>query len=391
MENQNLKQFFRKCANLFGLFLICICCTFLFVRANSAEGGGDLNVFWRAGRNFLEHNAIYSVERDSAWPFKYPPWILPFFVPFGFLRWEITKFLWSLINLILCLRIFVFLHSLLQFKYPWFIIGLSFALCSSPFISHFLLGQVSIPILYFFLFFVNKSQFYRFCWRDLFLTAVSTTKVFTVLPLLLRIRSPKQFIIFTLYGISLLSLSFCFGILFYEDPHFLLKWIQISYSGAENFGLGYVFGRYNHGLPAMFIRNLNYRFLVPGFDMVLSLLLIPVVLLFWKKMVAGKETKIQWIGLIAIIPVIHPLAWWHHFVFAYPLACIVLDRAIKYGKSQWIILCLWALLMIGVLSTFTLGKTVGSIFEIISAKSWGILLLLWILHKTSFEVQEIAE
>jgi hypothetical protein len=69
---------------LFAVFLIALLRTAILAPAD----GTDFQVYWNAARHFRAGEKVYSFSRDALRCFKYPPWILPWFLPFGFLSLE---------------------------------------------------------------------------------------------------------------------------------------------------------------------------------------------------------------------------------------------------------------------------------------------------------------
>src|SRR4051812_24477778 len=65
---------------------------------DTAENGHDFTVFWRSARLVLDGQPLYSVARDGAMVFKYPPWILPSLLPLALLPLDLAKILWGFVE-----------------------------------------------------------------------------------------------------------------------------------------------------------------------------------------------------------------------------------------------------------------------------------------------------
>jgi hypothetical protein len=64
------------------IFLACFVGAVALVRDTGAQGQ-DFEVFWRSARALFTGVSVYDVARDGAMVFKYPPWVVPFFLPFA--------------------------------------------------------------------------------------------------------------------------------------------------------------------------------------------------------------------------------------------------------------------------------------------------------------------
>jgi hypothetical protein len=75
---------------------------------------------------------------------------------------------------------------------------------------------------------------------------------------------------------------------------------------------------------------------------------------------------------IGFAPSLHPLAWFHLFVLAFPLAVLSLDRS--WGHKGWFTLSAVGFACLALATRKTLGSF-GEELELLSVKSWGVLLL----------------
>ncbi|MCC7440117.1 MAG: hypothetical protein IT285_00700, partial [Bdellovibrionales bacterium] len=74
--------------------------------------------------------------------------------------------------------------------------------------------------------------------------------------------------------------------------------------------------------------------------------------------------------------------WFHSFVMAFPLAALALDRAWARRERMAILLAGSGVVLIALLTSKVAGKF-GLQLEHLSVKSWGIVLCLWALKRSS--------
>src|SRR5579863_9853635 len=61
--------------------------------------GHDFEVFWRAGGDLLQGRDPYSLAQPRGMVFKYPPWSLPFFLPWSWIPLPIAKAVWGVLEI----------------------------------------------------------------------------------------------------------------------------------------------------------------------------------------------------------------------------------------------------------------------------------------------------
>jgi hypothetical protein len=90
---------FRPSRILDGIFVVAFAVILVLMVANSfLAKNWDFSVFYRTGRLLLDDGPVYSLVRDQAGGFKYPPWVAPFFVPFALLPESAANAVWRLLQ-----------------------------------------------------------------------------------------------------------------------------------------------------------------------------------------------------------------------------------------------------------------------------------------------------
>ncbi len=366
---------------IIGTLLACL----QFARQTYGHGK-DFEVFWNAARHLLNSESIYTPSTDPSRVFKYPPWCIWFFIPFGFLDLPIAKIAWGILQ---------GLSLACVWKWLWRIgvQGKWIALTTLTFLGllnvHAFDGQISLPGLAVLLLTLGKSGpnlFKRIHWGGLAAIAVSSSKVFSMFTLFVvpfRALWTKAF--FAMVGILLLT---CIPLLL-RDPSdslwgFIQSWFAAMWDGGKTLGWEGVRGKYNQGLGALILRTLEIPESQTEWDLAIALLLAVAIGGLWRKFSQKLNFHSQLVGWIALSAVIHPLPFWYTFIFALPLCAVALQSAwdMRQRVQQIGLLALAILGMIAVAAVSE--KTMGSLglkLVYLSIKSFGVLLccltLLW--------------
>ncbi len=107
---------------------------------------------------------------------------------------------------------------------------------------------------------------------------------------------------------------------------------QAASSGGAELGAIIVRGQGNHGLTALVLRTLQVDSLSFASDAITSTALFIPLALLWSRYSRPLRDAERWAGWIALALIVHPLAWHHSFVLAYPLCA--LDRARRSGLER---------------------------------------------------------
>lgn len=366
--------------------ILCLGGAIALVR-DTAYQGQDFEVFWLAARAILDGISPYRLESQGGMIFKYPPWILPAFLPFAFFSLEAARWLWGFCEIFSLFFVVFFLFKKgISFRLLFFLSALFWGIWA----VHALDGQVELPLLALCLWAWKKRK-ERFPF--LVLVWALTAKVFTVFALLGLRRNDWTIgkLIFLLITLTTLTLPALWitpektGLILVQD------WMSAAGSGGEMLAGEKVRGRENQGLPALIMRLL----IVPAADFRWDLLVFTVLALVsgfcWIKFTKHLPDEERWFGSLALSAALHPLAWIHLFVFTFPLVATAVSYRFPFSRTtDQLVQCSGAellerrvLLFIGisfitVISRNTLG-TWGLWLELASVRALGVICLCFVL------------
>ncbi|MBS1958474.1 MAG: DUF2029 domain-containing protein [Bdellovibrionales bacterium] len=337
----------------------------------------DFEVFWRVGQALRDHAPLYDVTREGGMVFKYPPWIATLFLPFGWIDFVTSKGLWALIELLSLLSVIWSLRR--DFGVSELSLVVLFPLYWGIWVIHFLDGQVMLPVLAMFLFFVSKPRLAE-AMRG-FIPILMSIKVFTLFPLLAmweRFKGRRAIYAFAMFGLGLTGATAYLS--FQSDvPAMMHAWSDAAASGARYLDPGKTRGSKNQSLVSYACRLTN----VPADDsrteVILSALLFVAAFAFlrWRRTDRaqarfGDITTIDYIFMfLALTPPFHPLPWHHLYVWTFPLAVYRFDRDYK-RLFYWVAIALLTLSSDRGLPL--LG--IGDFLENNVGRAWGALLLV---------------
>src|SRR3954463_8489117 len=143
--------------------------------------GHDFEVFWRAGGDLLQGRDPYSLDHERGMVFKYPPWTLPFFLPWSFLPLGAAKALWGVLEVFSLLAAFNWLkrHAHATWRAIFFVGVAYWGLWA----IHALDGQIALLLLALSLWLWPHESELSPGWRSTALIWTLSMKVFTGLPL----------------------------------------------------------------------------------------------------------------------------------------------------------------------------------------------------------------
>lgn len=356
------------------VYLILGLISLKFIR-DGAAGGIDLEVFWQAARGTLHGVSPYHhfIERVGL-VFKYPPWVLPIFFPFSFLSLSAAKTAWAVGEAVSFLAI---CHWLMKSKVSGVTTVVTALFFWSTLFSHFQMGQITLLVTA-----VSLWAYRRWKGELTFIFLALSAKIFSTVAIgsdwnrLVRIRSVLSAVLFCL----VLSLPALWTTPSHFDVIELLRnWAHAAGSGGTDLGSVRDWG--NQGFPAMFLRMFAIPAARSSADLVsfvaCVVLFAPIWIVFSRKL----NSYEQWTNFLAFAVVVHPLAWFHTFVLAFPLCAISLDQGLK-SKSKLGLFCSGlGLVFVGLISTSTLGNRLGGAVLNLSIRSWGVFLCsagLWV-------------
>lgn len=347
------------------------------VAMNTAKNGSDFFVYWRTAKYFFDGGPVYSSARDGIMTFKYPPWILPLFLPFGVLSLSTAKLIWGVLEA----AALIFMVVWLQRRVNLCVLAVCFIAFSGIWTVHAFDGQVSLPLAActLALFDVFKNNLRN--GKGLLLAYLLSIKIFTLFPFV-GFKWKKGDVMWIGTLISLLTLCSLPAIFVHHgDLSALLTQYKIATGpGIDAVGNAQItiLGDQAQGFASLVFRvaHLDYR---NQFLIILCCVLLMVCLgLFWRLKASKLPSDIQWAGWLALTATLQPLAGFHTFALAFPVAALSLDFSIKMKSISYTFMSTVGILMIAAINRKTLGG-IGEALQFISIKSWGALLCCTLL------------
>ncbi len=341
--------------------------------------GRDFETLWKIVQHVLSGDALYSVARDQNMVWKYPPWALPFFIPFGLLSLESAKFLWAIFQILCFLAITRWTIQRCMSPLTFFISTLAFI---GLWQVNAMDGQLSMLFVATWLWAGETNIFKKLNLKSFFLFYFSSFKIFTFYPLVSLNWSKGAIVPILKILLILAALSIPAWIVsdFVSPLEFVKLYSDTISSSGQYLGES-VRGRYQPSLTAFFMRLFEVPAIQTHWDVVCALILAVVLGLGWKKFSKKLSPDERWVGWIALTAVIHPLPFWYSFVFAYPLCALALDRAFSTRSLFARAISILGLFFVAVATEKTLG-TFGQTLELLSIKSFGVLLSAFALVKS---------
>lgn len=319
---------------------------------------------------------------ENGWVFKYPPWVLAIFLPFGFLPEAVAKLLWGLIQIGLIAYSYRWVQERVEKPRVGFWVLASFWFI---FAYHALAGQMTLAILAVSLWAMNgilKGRVSSHFGALFFLTS-KIFPVFSWVGFRLTLRTHLRAGLIS--GAALLALCSLFSWICMSslNPWDLLRtWIDAAGSSSTQLTAETTRGWRNQGFPAIFGRILSDRGGVQSWDIPITLLSYLGLGLAWMKSSKRLSEATQWAGWLGLAAAIHPLSWFHSFVLSYPLAAFSIDQAWTSRNRLRIAVAIFGVFCI-TLFTKVWGP-MGVAAELASVKSLGTLICL-----ASFRVSKV--
>lgn len=370
---------------LFLLFAaFCAGCVRLF---RTALGNSeDFAVYWKAVRTWLAGQNPYAYGPENmGFVFKYPPWLLAPFAPIGWMGFESAKLFWAFVQLV-CILYAVYwlieqgverrfaIVTLLLFWWIW--------------LAHFAAGQVTLLMMALGLFCFSRNAFAS-------LAFVYSAKIFSVISLVgLRGRiknwaKPATYLVTAILVSHLVLWIFLRNMTLFE---LYRAWVRAAASGGSELGEIIVRGQGNHGFTAGILRWLPISATGVKWDISVFVVLSIFFGWLWTRASRFLTPAQSWTGWLALGVIVHPLAWHHSFVMAFPLCAFALNEAMssrRPDKKINIALALLGTCCIGILIPQVIGKTLVRPIELVSVKSWGVCLAGLALYRARWK-SEVA-
>ncbi len=359
-------------ALIFGMIMI----------RTTIPNGHDLTVYYVAAKEAFSPDGIYSLARDGNLVFKYPPWIVPFFFPFSFFSLPIAKGIWGFVQAISLLYSVRVLEQ--NQNSPW-TISVVLLFFAPLWVIHSYAGQVALPMMALCLVFRKVYTENERGWRWIGLVTVLSSKIFSMAPLFgFRFKKkewPLYFKTILFWGLLTTPFILHSGVELFSD------WVNALQSGKPIDGfIGHAgmidvspLSRDSQGIPSFILKKFGgnpYSGVLVG---TISVSVAVFLSLIWSLSAKKIERHKQWLGWIALIALVHPLSGFYSFVLVFPLSVTALDSVIKSRSPTGIFLCLLGLVALTAITQKTLGGTVGGYLENLCIKSWGVLLIAFVM------------
>lgn len=379
---------------LYEFFFICLGIA-LLVRLflYSIPAASDFEVYWHAIHAWIEGKSPYGHYSNEyvGLVFKYPPWILPLFLPFAKFDLSTSKWIWTIaqvVSIFYCMRWLIIQNTCRRvvilvtflFWYIWF--------------AHTFFGQFTIFMLVCGLWAYNPNLGQNWQLREFkptrlaFFVFLLTSKVFSLVSLLgclrelLRVSTLRIGAFIFIFAHLILLVTFP-QISIRTSPQVILtlysEWISAASAGGAELGATIVRGQQNHGFTAAILRALSVDSTKVHYDILWSFLLACLFSGLWGYFARKLPRDHQWAGWLSIGVIAHPLAWHHSFVMAYPLCVFALNEALNVRRKTLIFGATFGIICIGILVPQVIGVDLVRPLELIANKSWGVIISAFVL------------
>jgi hypothetical protein len=193
-------------------------------------------------------------------------------------------------------------------------------------------GQVALILLAVALWSWSPRVFERSWGRSTVLSFALSTKVFTLFALGQSRFSLKA--VQKTAAIGFLFALFSIPAVLVQSPGhgwtLLQHWREAATSGGALLTSEQIRGRLNPSLTRFVLNAFSVKPDWAWADIGVSIFLAMGLGGVWKMLSKRMPPVESWVGWLGLVPVVHPLPWWHLFVFSFPLAQLVL---IEPGSS----------------------------------------------------------
>jgi hypothetical protein len=344
-------------------------------------GSTDFHVYWQASQDWLNgtKSPYYFDASTKGFVFKYPPWSLPIFAPFGMMSFDAAKMAWAFLEL-LCLIYTVY-------KMIFFGIRKEIAFLVAVTLwwiwqDHFWSGQLTILLLASALWItdsLSKDSNEKSPWKLSITSYLFTAKIFSVFTFLGNWRKFLDLrVIFGTAALCAVPTLVTWMVMRNHDPSLSLisvfqQFAAAAKSGGAELGEHVVRGQLNHGFTAAILRTFHVDSTQSIYDAAVCIGLTAIFGYIWNKFRRDLTEREFFFGWIALALITHPLAWDHSFILAYPLCAASLERAVQTKNRQLMALSFFGCVCIGLLIPNVIGTEAVKPFEYIAIKSWGVV------------------
>ncbi len=349
----------------------------------------DLHVYWDAARHILEGSSPYAFTAvDRGFVIKYPPWTMPFFLPLGYMSWEVARVSWYLMEVGCVAYIIRWMvgHGVGR-HLAWGVAFLFWWMWQ----AHFSAGQIFLPLTVAVLAMVPPSRAGEetATWRAVGGAFLLSAKVY---PLVIMAGAWRVLLRPKFWLWSLSAFVVAHGVYWAASHGYPLKtlyheWVRAATSSGAELGEYTVRGPANHGFPALILRLLGVNPLITWPDTLASFGSALGLGALWWSFSRPLTRAQQWSGWVAIGAVAHPLAWQHGFVMVYPLCCFAVAEALRSSRRVWIVASLVAIAMVGLIIPPIFGSPMVEPLELLGIKIWGVCLAAAVLIRLKVSIR----
>jgi hypothetical protein len=378
----------------------------IWLGARTFSRGDDFLVFFRTALGFFKGISPYDTAVYGNMVFKYPPWILPFFLPLAALSLPLAKGVFVVFQAISLFLISGFLkrdHGVSER-----FLGFGFLFFLPLLLIQAMVGQLSLFLLAGGLWLSRpKEESSRFqTVKTAMMTLLFSVKLLTLFPLLTIFfpepssdainrgegrsspdgtRSFRAFrvVLFTFLAASLFSLPL---LVFFKGSVSVLlhEWFQSMFSGThdiQSVRIGFT-TREAQGFPSLILRAMGWDEREKTNILLALFISIGAVLggffFFLKRLSPGNRTLL----LLALTPLIQPLAWFHFYLLVFPLSVILISEFFRERNRRGLVLVFLCTFFLTAVTEKTFGEF-GLMLEFGGVKTWATLglALLFVRRK----------
>jgi hypothetical protein len=305
----------------------------LVMTRTTASAAPDFTVFWNAARAFWEGRSVYACGAPEVMGFKYPPWILPVFLPFGKLDLEVAKWVWGGLSALVFVSIVTWLSRRTR-PLPLTVVLLAFV----PLLNtHAFDGQITLWLLAAGLWGMERFRG--------FLVYPFSAKIFTLFPLLGLPFKRRDVLIAG--GVLIGMVAFSLPALWVTEGRSPVRLFECYKTAtavahaADGSTPVHAGGMQAQGFVSVVVRMVSGAFeaetLPLGWTLLFTVGAAVVVWGWWSFRGAKLSLPDRWIGWLAWTATVQPLGGFHSFVLALPLAAVVWTQVYEHRNRRMMI------------------------------------------------------
>ncbi len=311
---------------------------------NTVDVGYDVKVFVKSARlMWNDHQSPYFTD-NPGWSIRYPPWVVPLFVPLAwFSQSSHSQLAWAVGALIALLYT---INWLRRSFIHWGALLLTLTVMFPLFAKHSISGQMILQQVALCLFLyssLNRSPTIKTSLAQSLSFTLITAKITTALPFVIVIRqlATRRFLFSTLLLWVTLTSSLLAVVTPSTYSQVFFEWMRAA---KNQIPPDLTFQ--NQGIPADIFRlllkinpTLSSQLSIDQRYLIISVLgvIVAVSLGSWL-IVRFRKIRLPpqelFIGLLALVPCVHPLSWYQTFLFSFPFFSSLMNEAFFTPRSD---------------------------------------------------------